>query len=187
MLPFMKMLYLILLAVFIVVCIIVCRIIVYCNTYDISDDETSLENVIEEHLNNYGITIEKTADIDNIKYVLFSTHEYFGWAELRRGLNGKYSFEDSKYEESLFKLKITKTKESKYFIIFGKNYGMEIKYATVELNDKVYSLAIPQEEYYIAFCPISKRIKTQYPKYNDFRLYDADNNDVTHDVYIGFS
>ncbi|MZK52217.1 hypothetical protein [Clostridium beijerinckii] len=164
----------------------------YNKSYNITNDKSVLENKIEQFLNRGSnvpndISIKEIMDIDNKKYVLFSTDDNFGNAELIRGLNGKYKIEYTERGTNLFLHRVIKTNKTKYFVIFAKNYGMKIKNARVSLQGHDYMISIPQQDYFIAYCPVSNDTKTEFPQSTDFKLYDANNNDITDDVYKEFS
>lgn len=164
----------------------------YNKSYNITNDKSILKNKIEQFINtndsvSNNIIIKQIIDIDNKKYVLFSIDDNFGNAELIRGLNGKYKIGYTEHGTNLFLYRVRKTNKQKYFIIFAKNYGMKIKTAKVLLKGQGYTINIPQQDYFIAYCPVSNDIDIEFPKSTDFKLYDNNNNDITNDIYKKFS
>lgn len=191
----MKKLYVIIFIILIVGCLVWYGLYIYNNIYHIENDKTSLETELESYLNRGtdaishvgNVSIKQMVDIENNKYVLFLTDTDFGYAEFFRGLNGKYNTGSAGHGNSLFSYRLISISETKYFFVFGKNYGMKIKYAKVKLDGREYTIDIPQQEYFIAYCSVSDEIKSGYPQAGDFRTYDVNNNDITDNIYNEYS
>lgn len=172
----MKKLYMVLL---ILVCIAVgitgYRIYKYSNTYSSPNDDATFEEIIKMRINNptsssdikyqtNKIEIIVMREIDNNKYVMFSMDEGFGSAELICGENGKYKLGHIEYypeSDGPNSFWLTDTNKSRYFIIFASNYESKIKSAKAKFQNYEYTVAIPQEEYYIIYFPVPKDTTVQ--------------------------
>lgn len=168
--------------------ILIITVVMYNRTYFITNDNKELKHNILNFVNRQtviakDIDIKKSVDIDNKKYVLYSTLDFLGYTELEKGLNNKYKINAAQYgtpPEIIFR--VEQTNKSKYFIIYGKNYDMKIAYIKTSFEDKEYKIEIPQEEYFIAYCPVSKDVQGIMP--NKFEEYDKDNNDITDEIFM---
>lgn len=181
----MKKIYLILFCIF----VISYTVFQYNQAYPINDDKILLKNKLQQFMNtptkvsNSIIIVKQVADIDNKRYVVCTVDGRLSDATLIRGLNGKYKVTYIENGDNPFNYRIEKTNKSKYFVIFLKNYDMKIDYVKIVLDGNDYKISVPKQEYFIAFFPVPNNTKTEFPQNADFKLFDNNNIDITHDIY----
>ena len=151
-----------------------------------STSENNLEDNIKGFINRPTIITDKidikqAIDIGNKKYVLFRYNENLCEAELIRGLNGKYKIESTNGGSDLFQYRVREINKSKYFVLSGKNHDLKIDNVKVILDGNKYEIAIPQQEYFIAYCAVSNNTQSVFPE-NGFRLFDNNNIEITNDI-----
>lgn len=159
----------------------------YSVTYRIEDNKKQLEDNVKQFINKTAviaknIDIKQELNIDNKKYVLFTINDTLGFAELTKGLNGKYKIEFTGYGGSNFTVQIYETNKGKYLILKGKNYGMGIAYLKVLLDNKEYKVSTPNQEYFLSYCSVSSKTQKVFPDINTLRLYNKNDVDITKDM-----
>lgn len=177
--------------VLVLLCILVTigiALVSYTKRYAIKDNEKQLENNVMQFINRTSvvasnINIKKELNLDNKKYILFSNNNTLGDAELIKGLNNKYKIKSTGIGSGYFRDKIVKTNKGKYLILKGKNIGLKIAYAKVILDNKEYKISIPQEEYFMVYCPVPIETKETYIEINNLKLYNKQDVDITNEMF----
>ncbi len=169
--------------------IIACIVFIsYSTTYRITDNKKQLENNILQFINRptviyNNIDIKQELNLDNKKYILFVINNTLGGAELTKGLNNKYKIEFIRHGSSYFRHEINKTNKGKYLIIKGKNYDLKIAYAKALLDNKEYKISIPQQEYFMVYCPVPIETQRVNLAYNYIKLFNKNDVDITDEMF----
>lgn len=186
----MKKAFSILLLILITSCII---LFYYNKIFSINDNKKQLEGNIIQFINKPrtvigNVDIKQAIDLDDKKYVLFISNNFsgIGDAVLSKGINAKYRLDSTEYGSNIFQFRVQKTNRNKYFIIDGKNYDNKIDYIKVILEGKEYRIKIPQQEYFISYCPVSNSTQNIFPDNGLPKLYDKNDSDITNEIYMKF-
>ncbi|MGK0469371.1 hypothetical protein [Clostridium sp.] len=174
-----------LLGIIIIVCI---AFISYSRIYTITDNKRQLEDSITQFNNRptviaNNIDIKQELNLDNKKYILFMTNNTLGDAELTKGLNSKYKIEVTGGGGAYFRYEIYKTNKGKYLILKGKNPNRKIAYTKITLENKEYTISIPQQEYFIAYCTVPNGTQLIYPETRNIKFYDMNDIDITDETF----
>lgn len=168
------------------ICVVFILILItYSGTYKIVDDKTQIEKHILEFINRpigqYDyVDMKQYINIDNKKYILYTTTDKIGFAGLVKGLNGKYKIAYSEHSNNSFDDKVIETNRGKYIILIGKNPDKEIEYSEVVLEFNEYKIKIPDEEYFIVSSKIKDGTKSILIAPNNIKLFDANGTDISH-------
>ena len=172
----------------ILIIILTIAFLCYLRNYRISDNKKQLEENIKAFINRptvvvNNIDIKQELNIDNKKYVMYIIDNgTLGEAELTKGINNKYKIDSAGYGSGFFECEIYKTNKGKYLIIKGENYHMQIASIKVPVDDKVYKFNIPQQKYFLVYCPVPDQTEIILPDFNKIKIYDKNDIDITHEV-----
>ncbi|WFR56739.1 hypothetical protein QA584_24510 [Anaerocolumna sp. AGMB13025] len=175
----------ILLVVFIIILLLVSLVFYkYTSSYAIKDNKENLENNIKLriHRTTDDLDIKQSINIDNKKYVLYIISNELGVAEFTKGFNKRYKIGSTSYGNNPIKYNIVKTNKAKYFIIAGKNTEKKINYVKLLLENTIYKIDIPQQEYFYTFCKIPNNTMILYPEISDLSFYNSNNKSITKEV-----
>jgi hypothetical protein len=165
-----------------IVIIILIIITIYCSRYHIEDNKVELKESIKKitNISTDEITVLQELYIDNKMYLLLKINGGLGEVELTKGINNKYKIENVSHGTNIFRHNIIETNKGKYLILSGENIEMKINYINVYLDDKEYTINIPQnDKYYIAYCKVPNEIKDNYIEINKVKFFDSDGIDIT--------
>lgn len=161
----------------------------YLKKYTIQDNKKQLEQSLAVFIHKgtaeapCNTDIKQELNLDNKKYVLFTSGGDLCNGELAKGLNNKYKIiEVTTSNNQVFRFDIYKTSKSKYLIFYGKSGPVKIAYIKTVIDNKEYKVIMPQQEYFIAYCPIPVETKVAYPDINKMKFYDSKDNDITAEV-----
>lgn len=176
----------------IIICIgVVLIFIAYCRTYPILNDKTNIEKnillFINRAINKYdSIDIKQEINIDNKKYILYTTTDKIGFAELIKGLNNRYKISYTEHTNDFFYDKIVTTNKGKYIFLIGKNIDEKIQYSEVELEFNKYKIKIPPQEYFMVNCKINGDTQTNLIDLNKIKYFDENGKDISDTYYWGY-
>ncbi|SHH80119.1 hypothetical protein SAMN02745196_01434 [Clostridium collagenovorans DSM 3089] len=155
--------------------------------YYIAEDE------VIDFINNSEITsksidsqinskdIKEVINIDNKKLVFFKQKDEIWLCEFTKGMNNKYKYNRITGTSSLFLESFIRTYKNDYFIICGYNYGNEIEYRKVTIENKEYKINLPKNrDPFIVAQPIDR--SKGYAVIPSLELYDINNNNITSDI-----
>ena len=156
----------------------------YSGTYKIADDKIEIEKNILEFINRRAIQydyvdVKQNVNIDNKKYVLYTTTDRIGFAELVKGPNKKYKIVYTEHSNNFLNDKVIETNGGKYIMLIGKNPNKEIEYSEVTLEFNEYKIEIPSEEYFIASSKIKDDTHSIMIDPNKIKLFDANGIDIS--------
>lgn len=171
-------------------CVLIIAIsVLYSKKYTIQDNKKQLEQSLAVFIHRGtaeapgNTDIKQELNLDNRKYVLFTSGGDMCDGELAKGLNDKYKIiKVTSSNNQVLRFDIYKTNKSKYLIFYGKSGSVKIAYIKTIIDNKEYKATIPQEEYFIAYCPIPVETQVEYPDINKMKFYDSKNNDITDEV-----
>lgn len=171
-------------------CVLIIAIsVLYSKKYTIQDNKKQLEQSLAVFIHKgtagapCNTDIKQELNLDNKKYVLFTSGGDLCNGELTKGLNNKYKIiEVTTSNNQVFRFDIYKTSKSKYLIFYGKSAPVKIAYIKTVIDNKEYKVIMPQQEYFIAYCPIPVETKAAYPDINKMKFYDSKDNDITAEV-----
>lgn len=157
-------------------------LVLYNRTYYINNDSDKIkQSIISFHSSSTvienDIDIKNIVDIDDKKYVLHSMFNSLGYAELKEGLNSRYKIEVDESSDRKVFYRVQQTNKGKYLVVLGENYDMKISYMIATFDEKEYKIEISKEEYFIAYCPVSKDVQSILP--NMLKIYDKNDNEIT--------
>lgn len=157
------------------------------SSYNIAEDE------VIDFINNSEITsksidsqikskdIKETINIDNKKLVFFKQKDEIWLCEFTKGFNNKYKYNRIVGTSSLFLESFIRTDKKDYFIICGYNYGNEIEYRKVNIENKEYKINLPKDrEPFIVAQQIDR--SKGYAMIPSLELYDINNNNITSEI-----
>jgi hypothetical protein len=159
----------------------------YNKEYHIENDNLSIQSNIEKWINrgyNEIVYNPKLLEITNLpktnSYIaLFELSDNdFGYAELIKGINGKYKIKKSQFETglSLIDYEEVDTGKIKYVILYCKNQYKMIDHILIKSHYEDYSFTadVANDEMFLRFDEVPSNI--QYPYAVDLTYYDKDNN-----------
>lgn len=164
----------------------------YSKTYPIKNDMQVIKDRIIKFINRptpyiNDIDIKQELNLDNKKYIFFLINDQFndqlGGAELTKGINNKYKIESTEWASGSLRDEIVKTNKGKYLILKGKNLDNRISYVKISLDNKEYTINIPQKEYYMVYCSVPLETEETFLDFNSIKFYDNNNTDITLDVF----
>jgi hypothetical protein len=160
----------------------------YLTSYTIKPEKTQLEDAILKRINRpttitTDLDIKQVLNLDNKKYVFLAFRGYEGEAEFTLGINKKYKIGGVGYGTSAFRNDIIKTNKGKYIITICKNINNDIQYEKVCIDNRIYKMDIPQEEYVIAYCKVPKDTPVDFVNFENIKFYNKDNLDITQEVF----
>ncbi|MDQ7096665.1 hypothetical protein REC12_24015 [Desulfosporosinus sp. PR] len=65
-------------------------------------------------------------------------------------------------------------------------YGSDIFHVKITLNGKDYKIKIPQQEYFISYCPVSDDTESIFPDNDILKLFNKEDIDITKEIYGKF-
>lgn len=156
----------------------------YNRTYSIANDNFLIKKEILRLLNNTNtiakdITIQQVTDIDNKKYVLYNFNDSVGEAEFARGINSKYKILYTSLDKVMLQYRVQNTSKGNYFVIEGKNPDKLVSTVKVTIDNKEYTLKIPEQDFFVAYCSVSKNVQNRFPGSDSLKLLDKSGNDIT--------
>ncbi|WP_304942678.1 hypothetical protein [Vallitalea guaymasensis] len=160
----------------------------YNGTYKINEDE--IDKNVTQFVNRKNdndslkINIEESVDIGYRRIVCFTTDNgLLGEAFLKKGINKRFKIEWTGYGNNIYRHKVIKIGNKKYFTVIGRNYDLQIAKIIGNFKDKTYELEVPQQEYFIIYC----EVENNFSEHPAIRLFDSNNNDITDDIYEAYS
>lgn len=157
----------------------------YSITYKIVDNKIEIEDNILKFINKptqrYDyVDIKQDINIDNKKYILYTTTGKIGFAELVKGPNNKYKIAYTEHNNNFINEKVIETNRGKYIVLIGKNPDKEIEYSEVILEFNNYEIKIPDEEYFIVSSKIKDDTQSILIDPNNVKLFDTNGTDISH-------
>lgn len=159
----------------------------YCESNNIKDNKASMEAKIlnyakDSNKNTTTATVNKILDIDDMKYVSFTTDTGSGYMTISKTLTGNYGLKEMGLGSLTDKLHATvfNCKGTSYLVVSGENPDKNIGHIDITINNKKYTLNIPSDDEYYAICQdIGKQPKSCSVSYDDIYVYDKDNKDIS--------
>ncbi|MDP4089659.1 MAG: hypothetical protein Q8930_10375 [Bacillota bacterium] len=160
----------------------------YNKAYSISGDNPEIQKQILGLINESktvtdSLDIKQIMNMDSKRYVLYTFNTFIGETEMERGMNNRYKITYTSYDIAMLKYRVQTTNHGNYFVIDGKNPDKLIASAKVTIDNKVYSVKIPEQEYFIACCSVSKDVQNRFPAKDSLVLFDKSDKDITADIY----
>lgn len=142
---------------------------------EISDD--SIKNSLETFVSKDDIgsleLIEKI-NIGNKYIVLLSHNGQLGCAEYAKGFNRKYKLASFTSTSNFFACMILKDgKGNNYLLMYGEN-TINISYSTINFNNQIYKLNLPESRYFISFTEAN--IENLRQDFNEVVFFDTTEN-----------
>lgn len=137
------------------------------------------QGIADYLMSKMGAEVLTSIEVDNKKYVMFSADENKGIATFRRGISGKYLEEGSSFSSNQFQYEFGE----KYFLLGGRNEDLKIASASVQHGEKIYSMDIPAEEYFISYVAVDSNVWEELVRHPDnLRFYNKENIDISEQI-----
>lgn len=131
----------------------------YYKSYSISEKYKDIEMALEES-SDLDVEIKEHVITDNKLHFVFTTSAgTVGSGELVRGWNNKYKVVFFGYGTNWIRERIVETDQGQYLKLAGKNTNNTIGRIRAFIDDGVYDIAIPDEEYYIVMTSVQATVR----------------------------
>ena len=158
----------------------------YFSKYDIANERQAIEIELNEWENRgvkneskYKILEIEQIDKTNSYIILFqNSEENIGYAQLIKGLNGKFRIEKSGSGISIYSYSYFKTNQGLYGILIGNNMDLKIHFTKVKYEDKefVFESNVSDEKVFAEYQELPNSFGEAFP--TEIILYDANHENL---------
>ena len=171
--------------------LIVCVILVCAHfLYRIEPDQTNLKESIASFYNRNRPEWSHAKEIQVYGWIEFADNAYclieidgeLGYAILKKSIAGRYKIEQLGYGNHDYRGGIVEQDGRNYLLYGGRNPRTRIAEIQVEVDDVIYSLAVPKGDYFFVCTEIKYTRKEEYRWEPEALVFDAEGKDITEEI-----